>query len=188
MRMVRTVAPTSYPVSLVEVKSHLNILHADWDAKLDAFIAAVTGRLDGYEGTLGRAIMLQTWTMYLDCFHGCIEIPIPPFVSLDDFQYLNSQDEWVEMVETDDYLLDLPVGDKWPAVIRPPYQGCWPTAKDVSNSIRITFTAGYPLGRVPEEIKLAMMMTISSWNENREAGEIPEAARTLLAPIRRIPV
>ena len=70
MILIRTAAPSAYPVTLVEVKSHLNISHSDYDAKLDQFIAAAVQNLDGHDGTLDRAICRQSWTMYLPEFSG----------------------------------------------------------------------------------------------------------------------
>lgn len=189
MRMVRTVAPTQYPLSLVEVKSYCRIYHTDWDADFDRLIAAITQRLDGYEGILGRALMRQTWTMYLDGFDDeGIEIPLPPFVSIDAFQYLEYDDNWVDMVVNTDYIVDTPFGDQWAAKILPAYNTCFPSAKDVSNSVKVTFTAGWAPGTFPESIKQGMLMTISAWNENRETQDIPESARNLFFPYRRIPV
>lgn len=182
MRMFRTVPPTQYPVSLVEVKAHLHIYHSDEDAKLDAFIAAAVNRLDGYYGILNRALLPQTWRLQLDCFPPCIDLPLPPLISIDQFQYLDDLDTWVDVTDSEYQLIN---NGEVPSVLVPSYlEQAWPTPKLQPDSIRIVFTCGYQPGHVPEDIKSAILMTISTWNENREAGQIPEAVRTLLAPRR----
>jgi len=209
--LVRTVAPTAYPVSLVEAKSHMNVFHTDTDAKIDQFIAAVTQRLDGWEGVLGRAIMPQTWIMYRDRF-GCpihghhedddlgyghrgqyfwfndgpMEIPLPPNISVDLVQYVDDNDVAQTVVSS---AYQLVVGGVMPASIRPIYGTSWPVAKYQPQAVRVTFTAGWPVGRIPETIKQAMLLTISHWYENREAFdpdelfELPLGAKILLDPL-----
>jgi len=193
MRMTRIVAPTAYPVSLVEVKSHCNIYHSDWDANLDRLIAAITQRLDGYEGILGRALMPQTWRMSCDCLNDNeIDIPLPPLISIDSLQYIDSTDVLTTITDAEYQIIN---NDKWSSKLRPVYGTVWPVAKDQPDSVYLTFTAGYPVGEFPEAIKHAMLMIISHWNEQREdmllgstPHEILHSAKDLLAPYRRIPL
>ena len=53
---VRTVAPTSTPVSLDEAKIHCRVDHTDEDDLITGLIAAATENLDGCGGILGRAL------------------------------------------------------------------------------------------------------------------------------------
>ena len=62
-------APASTPVSLVEVKSYMRELTTDQDTLFTSLIAAATSYLDGPNGYLGRAIITQTWELYLSLIH-----------------------------------------------------------------------------------------------------------------------
>jgi len=205
--LIRTVAPTSYPVSLVEAKSHMNVFHADTDAKIDQLIATATQRLDGWNGILGRAIMPQTWTMYLDRFgtlhpdqddlgyghrgnhfwlnDGPVEIPLPPNISVDLVQYVDDDDVLQEVLSS---AYQLVLGGEYPAKILPLYGTGWPIPKCIPQAVRITFTAGWPVGQVPERIKNAILMTVSHWYEHREAFDPDElfqvsaGAKTMIDP------
>lgn len=212
--LVRIVAPDKYPLSLVEVKSHLNISHADWDAKLDQFLAAATQHMDGPDGILGRAIMPQTWEYYLDNFMDCsydnqegylwgnislisnrrLDIPLPPLLSLDSIKYVG-QDDTLTEVDPDTYQLIRSATPNLCSYVVPFPTSPWPVTKWQADAVKITFTAGYAEGHVPETLKQALLLTISHWNENRESwtvddlNELPDGVCNLLgASLRRIPV
>lgn len=54
--------PASLPVTLAEMKAHMNVAHDDDDVDIQARIASAVADLDGI-GLLGRCIMPQTWAM-----------------------------------------------------------------------------------------------------------------------------
>lgn len=56
-------APAAAPVSLVEVKEHLRVVHLDDDADIDAKVAGAVASLDAWGGMLGRCVMPQTWAI-----------------------------------------------------------------------------------------------------------------------------
>jgi uncharacterized phiE125 gp8 family phage protein len=76
MNPVRTVAPTSRPVSIYEVKARLRVAHDAEDADIDAMIDEAISKLDGYRGILGRAIMPQTWRETFDGW-GTLRLALP---------------------------------------------------------------------------------------------------------------
>jgi uncharacterized phiE125 gp8 family phage protein len=53
--------PATTPVSVSDVKAHLDISGATDDQILTSFIAAVMGMIDGYGGYLGRCVVAQQW-------------------------------------------------------------------------------------------------------------------------------
>lgn len=67
-----------------------------------------------------------------------------------------------------DFVVDL--GDEPPRLFPNPGQ-FWPPVLTVSRAVRIHFTAGYgnaALAMFPAPAKLAMLMCVGNWNENRE--------------------
>ncbi len=53
--------PATTPVSVADVKAHLQISGSADDTILTGFIAAVMGMIDGYGGYLGRCVVAQQW-------------------------------------------------------------------------------------------------------------------------------
>jgi len=53
--------PATTPVSIGEVKAHLDISGATDDQIIGSLIAAVMGMIDGYGGYLGRCVVAQQW-------------------------------------------------------------------------------------------------------------------------------
>lgn len=68
--------PASLPVTVAEAKEHAQIEHDDHDAVLTGMITAATAQLDALTGTLGRAIMPQTWAIDVDAA-GDYVLPMP---------------------------------------------------------------------------------------------------------------
>lgn len=61
--MKRIAPPTAQVVTLEEMKEHLRLLPGDdhEDLLIQSLIDAAVSWLDGWDGVLGRCIMLQTW-------------------------------------------------------------------------------------------------------------------------------
>ena len=75
--------------------------------------------------------------------------------------------------------------------------GVWPTDLRPTSAVKIVYTAGYGLPStglpepVPEDLKLAILMTVAYWYQQREAAcstnlsEVPLGARYLLDQYRQ---
>jgi len=85
--LVQTVAPTAEPVSLEEAKWHLRIDTDDNDYIIEGLIKAAR---EHAEAVLNRALLSQTWCMYLEDWpddEDYIEIPYPPLQSITSIIY-----------------------------------------------------------------------------------------------------
>jgi len=72
----KLVAPPVGPVvPLPDLKAHLRVDHNADDALIVSLEAAAMGHLDALTGILGRAILPQTWAVYLPA--GCHALPMP---------------------------------------------------------------------------------------------------------------
>ena len=186
------VTPAVLPVTLAEAKAHLRVEHDDDDAVIEAHLAAAVGYLDGYAGTLGRALITQTWEQELACLTGqAAQLLVGPVQSLVSLTVRDEDDATVETVGLDGYRLDAVsglmlarVGTSWPA-----------TADGFRVVVRYVAGFGNDGASVPPQIKQAILLMVGAWYENRDqtivgvsVAELPSVAgvRWLLEPLRRV--
>jgi uncharacterized phiE125 gp8 family phage protein len=189
-------APTTLPLSLTEVKSHLREESTDQDALITIFLKAATQNVDGPDGFLGRALIDQTWDLLLDGFptSGPIKVPLPPLLQVIGVFYRDAAGVEQEFSAASYVVADL--GDA--AVISLGVSKSWPTTLVAANAVRVRFRAGYvdngaspPAGEVLFDIKAAILLTVGTLYANREtvvvgqsAVQIPWGAEQLLRPHR----
>lgn len=186
-------APTSYPVTLEEVQKHCSAPETDFESILEICRKAAT---DEAEQFTGRALIEQTWDLYLDAFptQGPIRIPKPPLIEVVGV-YVDEA-----LIDTATYIVDAdsdPAGQ--PARVTLATGGSWPTPSASANAVRIRFRAGYVedgdaspiVATVPYAIKAAILMIAGTLFANREtivigqtAALLPWAAEQLLRRYR----
>lgn len=182
-RLTRVSPPVSEPVSLAEVKEHLNYDLDDRDAYISRLIWQATEVVEGPAG-IGMALMSQQWRLSLDCFPAVIEIPIWPVTSVDSVTYTDTAGA-EQTVAASDYKVDL---DMTPARVAPVYGKTWPTSRKELGAVKVTFTAGRSNpDDVPESIKGAILLMIAHWFDNRSAvvtgatsSEVPMGVQHIL--------
>jgi len=174
---VRVVPPDAWPLSLEEVRLHLRVDHTDEDLVIQSLIEAATAYLDGYAGTLNMALMPQTWEQQYPAFPSSpVRLTVTPVQEATVTYYdvdnaLQTVPEASHSVEItpDGTVLMLAPGEAWPA------------AYTRSDAVSIRYLAGYASASdVPADIRHAMQLMIAAWFDNRDAGEIPQAAHWLL--------
>lgn len=175
-------APASQPITLAEVKLHLNIDDDDWDTLLAIYIKAATAYVDGPQGFLGQALVKQTWDLFLDEFpDDAIRIPLGPLIEVVGVFYSTTSGELT--VSSDDYTLDTAQDFPW---ILPDEGFTWPTPQDGANTVRVRFRSGYvddgPSpndGTIPDDIKAALLLIVGDFYMNRETQIIGTSAMTI---------
>lgn len=180
--------PAEEPITLAEAKLHLRETGTDQDALITRLIRVARGHV---ESATNRALMLQTWDLYLDEFE-CdgfeqeLTIYQPPFQSVTHIKYTDDQGV-LQTMDAADYQVD---NKTEPARIVPAYGEVWPSTQKILNAVNVRFIAGYDTAAdVPDEIKQAMLLLVGHLFENREAiivgtivAEPPMAVRSLLGP------
>lgn len=193
--------PSVYPITLEQARLHLKVdaegsppSHPD-DDLIEAQIAAATEFAENY---LGYAIASQQLKLYLDSFPSSDTITLPRshLISIDTVEYYDTDgvlQEWASSnYEADTHseegrLLRLP--DIY-----------WPDTQVRYQSVRITYTAGYPsqgsppdyLENIPKSIIAAIKLFLTDLYEQRQeliVGSIftsTKAGLNLLHPLRRI--
>jgi uncharacterized phiE125 gp8 family phage protein len=193
LKPVRTVAPAVEPISLQEARDRLRIDHHEEDPLIASLIAATTAHLDGWSGTLGRALVNQTWVQQFPRFpsgavFGLVLAPVQSIESIVYFDAANVQQTLDPAVYT---LLD----DELGAFITRQVDQAWPASFAREDAVTVTYVAGYgPAGDdVPAAIRHAMLLLIGHWYEHRESVvvggnpvQVPLAVQALLRPYRRV--
>ncbi len=165
----RVTQPPVEPVSLAEAKAHIRVDSEDDDALIQGLIASAR---EWVENHLDRTLIRTQWQMRLDYFPHTISLPRQPFT-----QEQHLQSVAISYTDAMGSVIVLPasnyrvLGDRTPAVVMPPYSGSWPSARYDSDSITVTWWAGYgpDQNTVPRAIKHAMLMLVGFWYENRMA-------------------
>lgn len=191
-------APTDTPVTLEDVKAHLNILpsNTDDDAALTLYIHAATAHLDGKDGILQRCLKPQTWELTYDEFPSAeILLPLPPLISVDYIRYVDADGD-TQTIDAANYVVDNKSVPGWVAPIDA-YD--WPTPLNVVNAVTVRYTAGYAdtepgsgqsegemPSNVPAPIKAAILMIVADWYRHRETVGANVSGIPLTAPAKAL--
>lgn len=184
--MARTLVtpPTVEPISVAEAKSHLRVEISTDDTLIGNLIAAARQHA---ETALRRALITQTWDLFLDAFpsrNGAISVPLPPLQTIDSIKYVDTFGVTRTLTGAK-YKVDAATE---PARVVPTYDEDWPETREEINAVTVRFTAGYGDAGddVPEKLRQAMLLMIGHWYENREEvviggvpAPIPFAAKSL---------
>lgn len=177
-----TTPATEYPLLLEEAKASLRVTTDDENSYIQSLIAAATGYV---EQATARQLVSATWTLKLDYFPAIVYVPRPPLRSVTSIQYVDTAGDTQTLASTG-YRVDTAT---LPGRIEPAYGESWPSTRDVSGAVTVTFIAGYGgASSVPEEIKLAMRLMVGHWYEHREpvavgniVSDIPMSVDALLS-------
>ena len=176
--------PAYEPVTLLEAKEHLRVTDSNEDDYITSLIQVAREYCEKYEH---RAYCLQTVTVHYDSFGSKMLLPMNPAISIESITYIDSAGD-TQTLDTSLYELD---NYSCPAFIYPAYNASYPSVRDITNTITVTYLAGYDSDPsnaedVPERIKHAIKLIIGHLYENREEttekslNTIPMSAKNLL--------
>lgn len=184
--LIRTTAPAAL-MTVEQAKAHLRVDHDDDDTLITDLVAAAVDMLDGYAGTLGRALVTQGWRLHLPAFPlrtpgRWIDLPLPPLQAVTSIDY-TAPDGAVRTVPEGAYeVLSGPVGR---VVLRTGF--AWPPTAIGQRAVTVDFTAGYgDPSDVPPAVRQAVKVMIAAWYSDREGSEkaMPIAAERLVRGLR----
>lgn len=191
MSMVVATAPTVEPVTLAEARAHLRVDMVDDDVLIEGLVKAVREYLEVH--VLRRALLTQTWDMYLDAWPESdrVAIPLPPLQSVTYVKYTDDTGA-ISTFASSSYLVDT-VSEPGRLVLKSGYT--WPgTTLQVVNGVNVRFVCGWSAAAsVPKPIKQAILLMVGDLYENREntligqgltIKELPFAVQALLMPYR----
>ena len=166
MSLTRIIDPAVEPLSIDEARSQARLDGAS-DQDLD-LLEFLRGARDQAEQFTRRALITQTWRLTIDnAFPDTIELWRTPVQSITSITYLDS-DSVEQTVDSSLYQSNLTVA---PAIIKPTYNGTWPTPYAVLGAVNVTFVAGYGDApyNVPPMIRMALRALIASCVDYRDA-------------------
>ena len=184
----RIVEPVTEPVSLAEAKAHLGIdsTFTDDDLYIQSLISAARHHV---ETVSDRTLVRSQWQLKLDLFPSWdIELPRPP-IAPGDVVVTYVPSARPNAVES--YTAFRVDRDSTPGVIRPEWNGSWPSARGAENDITITYWAGYGESgtSTPPPARHCILMLAAHWFAQREAviqggmNPVPMAVELLLGAI-----
>lgn len=173
--------PAEEPVSLDEAKLHLRIDHSEEDALIAGLIGAARRHIE--ETVLSRALITQTWELYLDRFpaKAIIKLPRPPLQSVESIKY-TLEDGSEATFSASNYIVDN-VSEPGRIVLK--RDASWPADTLIPvNGVKVTFAAGYgdDPADVPDPIKQAMLLLIGDLYENREESIVVQGLQVQRLP------
>lgn len=187
-KMTIQTAATVEPVSGEELKSHCRITEADADTTRDLAALGMAAR-QRVETITRRALCLQTWDQYFDCFADPLVLRLPPTSSVTSVTYLDPDGDTQTCAATVYELGE----DNGVGIVRRKYNQNWPTDVRLHpDAVIVRLVAGYATAAaVPYQLKHAIKLLVGSWNENREhilsgtiVTTIPDTVNALLTPYK----
>ncbi|HEX9790848.1 MAG TPA: head-tail connector protein [Kiloniellales bacterium] len=159
LRLALTVPPPVEPISLAEAKTFLRVDISNDDALIGSLVTAAR---DACERFTGRALVMQTWTLFRDDWPGraradahltegaqtgpfaaargaVIEIPKPPLLSIEHVKTTDDADT-ATVWPAGNYLVDT-ASEPGRLIVRA--GAALPEAARTANGIEIRFVAGY---------------------------------------------
>jgi uncharacterized phiE125 gp8 family phage protein len=156
MAFVLKTSPTSEPVSLAEAKNFLRIIDIDDDALINSLIIAVRQKAETW---MRRALITQTWTLWLDASPDGLNLSIP-LSPLQSVTYIKSYN-LVNVASTFDLIKYFVDTASTPGRVALNDGQTWPTALRRINAMEVEFVAGFgPASNVPETIKQGILQWI----------------------------
>lgn len=195
------------PISTSDAKTHLRVDGSSEDTYIDALVKSARRMSERFTG---RALITQTWDLWLDEFPSIsrlsnddwwdgvkqgpithvddtrrfIEIPKPPLQSIVHLKTYDEDDNESTFASSK-YFVDT-ISD--PGRLALNEGEVWPTDLRPTNAINVQFTSGYgnSSSDVPQDIIQAIYLILSHFYENRGdvAAKMPASAIALLSPYK----
>lgn len=162
---------TTEPITTAQAKTHCIIDTDDDDTYVDILVKAARQTV---EDDTDRAMLNQTWKIYLDDFPSSsstpIYIPRSPLVSVTSITYTDTNGD-PQTWDDDEYDEDIYTE---PARIIPAYGYTWPSTREEPSNVIIESVHGYGVNiagatLLPSGLLMAMYLLIAHGYEHREA-------------------
>lgn len=141
MQLTLITPPEAPAVSLADMKDHLRYSSNAEDDYIAACVAAAQGYLEGRDGRLNRAFLLQTWQLSLPrWWRGVLSLPFAPLHAVEQIRYRTQLGAEVVL---DPALYEVSTASV-PGVVRLAPGSQWPTdIADRMDAVTIEFTCGH---------------------------------------------
>lgn len=160
---IMTVEPTTYPVTVAQIKDFARIDGNSEDTILESFLIGVVNDVESY---LGRSLITRTYKIIMDRWDNKeLELPMPPLQSVISVNTIDEDDTETEYDSDYYYVITESIPGK--IIIKQ-------SSTEPQNTVRsyggfnVYFTAGYgDADDIPKQIKVAIMQWVTMIYENR---------------------
>lgn len=173
MQLVLETAPTSEPITVNELATHLRLdeIEPDADVELDSIIAAAR---EIVEDITSRKLFTQTWNYYFDAFPTCnyFKLPFGNLQSVTHVKYTDSDGTETTMTVSTEYIVETN-GEQCGRIVLP-YSVTWPSFTAYSsNPITVQYVCGWTtVAGIPDKYKSAMKLICGDLFANREGQSL----------------
>lgn len=169
-------------ITLAEAKMQLRVDAVDEDALITNLIIAARQAAENY---IGRFIAERTVTLESNNFVNDFNLVYTPVVEILSIKYLDENKATQTLNPSKYHLVKNNLLD---SIIK--YDDNLPSIYNAYNAVTIQLTSGFsamPNGGVPQDIKSAMLLTITDLYQNRESrvDNFTSNCQSLLRPYRR---
>lgn len=184
---VNVVAATAEPVTVAELKAHLQYAQAftGSDQELQGYLVAAR---EQWESDCGVVCCDSRWRIALDQWPSAdvgFHLPVRPVSSVVSIQYVDTSGA-TQTWASSNYTLDAGRGSP---VVWYAYNVTTPSLRSQRNAVTITYQAGYASAAlVPQRWKQAILLLAGHWAEQRlpvivgtSAAEVPLTYERLVA-------
>ncbi len=182
MKILIATEPTAEPVTLLELRDHLEVVDPVKNEYLEGLIKVARQSL---EEMTWSAFVTQTWDQWFDGFANPLKLSKPPVASITAVTYTDTAGASQTLASSVYELGD----DNGIGIVRLQYNQQWPSTRAVPDAVKVRFDSGKAVADVPAGIKLAIKQLAAHLFENRESvvlGEtvstVPMAVKTLIGP------
>jgi len=175
-RLELATAPSVDPITIAEAKTHMRVEHSDDDVLIGELINVAVNYVDA-TGSLGKAMITQTWCEYYGPHLSTIRLSLGPVQSVSSIQYYDANNN----LQTDTLSNYYVIGTKGYMTIYPKSGYTWPTVFNREDAIKITYVIGFgdTAASVPSTVKHALKMLVAHYYENRENELIGVNSKTI---------
>lgn len=170
---VTTVTP-SLIVSVSDIKKYERMDATDTllDGVIETAIRTATMTLESYAGAVFQS---RSFKCYYDAFPDAIEIPLHPNQIITKIEYYDGENVKQQLTSYDEQ-------KKWLMTNIYPVSGSnFPDCYDSTDRVIISATAGYAADKIPDDIKQAVISTVSVILNGCEEFDIPKIAKRLIS-------
>lgn len=172
--------PAGSVLTLAECKQHLRVETDEDDSLIDGYLAAAVRVVEEYTN---RCLLPRKIAQTFPCFPvdaKPVDCAQNPLIAVESLKYKDSASAEVTVTESEMQV----VKSQTIARIWPPVRTCWPQTDGSQSAVTLTYTAGYPVGKIPSDILAAVRLILTELYERREdfVKRLPTAAEYLLRP------